>query len=230
MPPDHQVGVGPQAGDVVPAADHQVLSLGRPARWPERAARRLRSASSLEPAGRPEHRPHRVADRVVDLPRLHRVPRLAQLVRSSSAFRRQRLSSAIPALGTCQVAVILSPPPSRSRGRRRSRRRPARRRRPPAPAAASSAAPQRGDPLAVPDQILRQPAAPAADVPGDQVRPGPARAAAAPRRTSAAPAPRRGTCSSRSSPSRPTLARTTATPRPQRPSAASATQAHLAEE
>ena len=28
VPPDHQVGVGAQSGDVVPAADHQVVVLG----------------------------------------------------------------------------------------------------------------------------------------------------------------------------------------------------------
>ena len=67
VPPDHEVGVGAQARDVVGAADHDVLrgQLRRTARRPRPA----QLVAGRRASGRrgPEHRPHRVADDVVEL-------------------------------------------------------------------------------------------------------------------------------------------------------------------
>ena len=153
MPPDHQVGVGPQPGHVVPAADLEVVVAGRPLDRPERRVGGL-DRRVVERAGLPEHRPHRVADRVVDLPGLHSV--------------------SIMSRGVAQIADDLAHRGRRARpGRRRCRPRPGPRRRPRVPARSAdpgaAARPGRGA-----RPVLRQGPAPAGDLAGDQLGAGPA--------------------------------------------------------
>ena len=73
MPPHHQVGVGADAGEVVDPADHHVV--GRELLQQRVDLDRLGAARSrvTEHVAQREHRPHRVADGVVDLPELGRL-------------------------------------------------------------------------------------------------------------------------------------------------------------
>ena len=68
VPPDHQVGVGAQPGDVVDAAHHHVLLGQLLEQRLDLAARAPRAARGSGLVG-PEHRPHRVPDGVVESPR-----------------------------------------------------------------------------------------------------------------------------------------------------------------
>ena len=67
MPPDHQVGVGAQAGDVVDAAHHDVVAAELGEQLLDLARPRLARSASPSDVAQPEHRPHRVADGVVEV-------------------------------------------------------------------------------------------------------------------------------------------------------------------
>jgi hypothetical protein len=70
VPPDHQIGVGAQAGHVVPATDHQIIVLSGMVNRLERCIRSLqRRVIQLTLSF--EHRPHGVANGQVDLARFH---------------------------------------------------------------------------------------------------------------------------------------------------------------
>ena len=68
VPPDHDVGVGPQARDVVDAADDDVLA-GQLVEQRRHLVGDGGRAVVAERPGQPEHRPHRVADGGVQLVR-----------------------------------------------------------------------------------------------------------------------------------------------------------------
>ena len=185
VPPDHQVGVGAQPGHVVPAADHEVVVLGRAPvdRLQRRPSARL-GRVVVEPARPPEHRPHGVADGVVDLARLHPAPAVLAAGRVRCCW-----TSILPR----QVRQDLV----RRRGARR-RGRPAMpdpvvapRRTTASPGTPASAARSRGDPVPVPDQYCGSPPPQRRHARRRPARPLPSPAASRPRRRSAGPAPRR---------------------------------------
>ena len=162
VPPDHQVGVGAQAGDVVDAADR------RRRRRPSSANSFSTSAASAGAVGRrratsrePEHRPHRVADRVVEV-----------LARPCAAAALGSVMALIAARGARRRRPHLGrprAPPRRCRPGCRPRRTP--RRRPRARARPRPPARMPRDPVEVADGVLRQRAAPPLDVRVDRAAP-----------------------------------------------------------
>ena len=67
VPPDHHVGVGTQAAQVVDAADDDVVGLELGDQLLDLACLLVAEGVLTEDVAQPEHRPHRVADRVVEL-------------------------------------------------------------------------------------------------------------------------------------------------------------------
>ena len=105
VPPHHDVGVGPQAGDVVDPADDDVLAR----EFVEQGARLVGRRGPLvvgERAGQPEHRPHRVADGGVQLVRPLADAALVGLLLAHAAIVPWAQRAAVVGLEPCVDAVL----------------------------------------------------------------------------------------------------------------------------